>query len=301
MRWNVSIAALAASWGVISLIVAGVDLGAPVLVFWRLSLAALTIGLVSLGLGRRRLLRLPRPAGPVVLVGVVLAAHWFLFFETIKLASVAVAVLTVYTAPIFLSLLAPLFLPERRSRVALVALVPATAGLVLIALAGEGGAHVRPLALVTGLAAAITYAALVIATKRLTATLHPATIAFWAYAVAAAVLTPALILSARVLPESALDALGLAGLGIVFTGISGFIYISLLGRVTAQAIGILAFLEPVSAALLAWAALDEPLGPAVLAGGALVLAAGLGIVLYEPAEPVALEAAGLRASDATKR
>lgn len=293
MRWNVSIAALAASWGVISLIVSGVDLGAPVLVFWRLSLAALTIGLVSLALGRRSLLRLPRPAGPVVLVGVVLAAHWFLFFETIKLASVAVAVLTVYTAPIFLALLAPLFLPERRSRVALAALVPAAAGLVLIALAGEGGAHARPLALVTGLAAAITYAGLVIATKRLTATLHPAAIAFWAYAVAAVVLTPALFLSARVLPESALDALGLVGLGIVFTGISGFIYISLLGRVTAQAIGILAFLEPVSAALLAWAALDEPLGPTVLAGGALVLAAGLAIVLYEPAEPVALEAAGI--------
>ncbi len=293
MRWNVSIAALAASWGVISLIVAGVDLGAPVLVFWRLSLAALTIGLVSVALGRRALLRLPRPAGPLLLVGAVLAAHWFLFFETIKLASVAVAVLTVYTAPIFLSLLAPLLLPERRSRVALLALVPAAAGLVLIALAGEAGAHARPLALATGLAAAITYAVLVIATKRLTATLHPATIAFWAYAVAAVVLAPALVFAARVLPASALDTLGLAGLGILFTGISGFIYITLLGRVTAQAIGILAFLEPVSAALLAWVALDEPLGPAVLVGGALVLAAGLAVVVYEPAEPVALEAAGI--------
>lgn len=293
MRWNVSIAALAASWGVISLIVAGVDLSAPVLVFWRLSLAALTIGLVSLALGRRSLLRLPRRAWRVVLVGVVLAAHWFLFFETIKLASVAVAVLTVYTAPIFLSLLAPLLLPERRSRVALAALVPAGAGLALIALAGEDGTHARPLALVTGLAAAITYAALVIATKRLTATLHPATIAFWAYSVAAAVLTPALALSARVLPETALDALGLVGLGVVLTGISGFIYISLLGRVTAQAIGILAFLEPVSAALLAWLVLDEALGAAVLAGGGLVLAAGVLVVLYEPAESVALEAAGI--------
>lgn len=294
MRWNVSIAALAASWGVISLIVAGVDLSATVLVFWRLSLAALTIGVVSLALGRRALLRLPRPAGPSVLVGVVLAAHWFLFFETIKLASVAVAVLTVYTAPIFLSLLAPLLLPERRSRVAIAALVPAAAGLVLIALDGERGAHARPLALVTGIAAALTYAGVVIATKRLTARLHPATIAFWSYTVAAAVLAPALVLAARVLPESGLDALGLAALGILFTGVSGFVYITLLGKVTAQAIGILAFLEPVSAAVLAWAALGEPLGPAVLVGGALVLAAGLAVVVYEPADPaVALEAAGI--------
>jgi drug/metabolite transporter (DMT)-like permease len=77
---------------------------------------------------------------------------------------------------------------------------------------------------------------------------------------------------------------------VVFTGVSGIIYVTLLGLVTAQAIGVLAFLEPVSAAVLAWALLDQSLGTAVLVGGALVLAGGVAVVLAEPADAAAVEA-----------
>jgi len=293
VRWNLSVAGLAASWGFISVIVAGVDLDASVLVFFRLSLAALAIGAVAAALGRADVIRLPERPLRLLVVGAVLAGHWYLFFETIKLSSVAVALLTVYTAPVFLSLLAPVFLPESRSRVALAALVPAGAGIAVIALAGESGKHARPLAVAAGLGAAVTYAALVIATKRLTMRLPPATIAFWSYLVAASLLAPFLLTAPRVLPESGLDALYVACLGIVFTGLSGFVYISLLRRVTAQAIGILAFLEPVSGALLAWAILGQALGWQVAVGGALVVAAGLAIVLYEPGDASPVEAAAL--------
>ena len=294
MRWNLAVAGLAASWGVISVIVAGVDLDARALVFWRLALAALTVAAMLAAVGQLALLRLPERAWRVALVGAVLAAHWFLFFETIKRSSVAVAVLMVYTAPIFLAALAPLFLPERRSRVALAALVPAAAGLVLIALAGaEGGESVEPVAVALGLAAAATYAALVIATKRLTFTLEPATIAFWNYAVAAVVLAPFLLGVPRVLPDGA-EIGWVALLGVVFTAVSGLLYIWLLRRVTAQAIGILAYLEPVTAALLAWAVLDEPLTAAVLVGGALVVAAGVLVVVAEPDEAAPIEAPPVR-------
>ena len=148
MRWNLYVAALAASWGLISVIVAHVDLSATVLVFWRVAIAAVTVTVACAVVGRTDLLRVPAQRRLLVAVGVVLAVHWYLFFETIKLSSVAVAVLTVYTAPVFLALLAPLFLPERRSRVALVALVPAAAGLVLMSTWGPGGTHARPLAIV---------------------------------------------------------------------------------------------------------------------------------------------------------
>ena len=297
MRWNLSVAGLAASWGFISVIVAGVDLDASVLVFFRLSLAALAIGAVAAALGRADVIRLPERPLRLLVVGAVLAGHWYLFFETIKLSSVAVALLTVYTAPVFLSLLAPVFLPESRSRVALAALVPAGAGIAVIALAGEGGKHARPLAVAVGLGAAITYAALVIATKRLTMRLPPATIAFWSYLVAAAMLAPFLLTAPRVLPESGLDALYLVCLGVVFTGLSGFAYISLLRRVTAQAIGVLAFLEPVSGALLAWAILGQALGWQIAVGGALVVAAGLAIVRYEPGDASPVEAAALGSAE----
>jgi len=264
-------------------------LSAEALVFFRLSIAAVSIALALAGLGRTELLRARSERPWLAVVGAVLAAHWFLFFETIKLSSVAVALLTVYTAPIFLALLAPAFLPEQRSLAALGALVPAGGGLALIALAGGNGAHARPLAIATGLGSAVTYAALVIATKRLSTRLPVGTITFWNYAIAACVLAPFLAVGGRTLPHGA-EIGYVALLGAVFTALSGFVYVTLMRRVTAQAIGILAYLEVVSSALLAWAILGQPLGWAVVAGGVLVIAGGLAVVLLEPSDASPVEA-----------
>ena len=59
---------------------------------------------------------------------------------------------------------------------------------------------------------------------------------------------------------------------------------------TAQAAGLLAYVEPVSASFLAWAILGQSLGWQVAVGGALVLAAGTLVVLYEEPQPTAPEA-----------
>jgi DME family drug/metabolite transporter len=289
VRWKAAVAGLAASWGLIAIIVAGVDLDAVVLVFFRLALAALATGVAATLLGRRELLRLPAAPVRVLALGALLAVHWFLFFETIKLASVAVAVLLVYTAPVLLALLAPFFLAERRSRVALAALVPAAAGLATIALGGGEEAGATPLAVAAGLGAALSYAALVIATKRVVATVHSATITFWTYAAAGVPLAPLLLTAERVVPRGAELAYVLL-LGVVFTALSGFLFVTLLRRVTAQAVGVLAYVEPVSAAMLAWAVLGQPLGTAVVVGGALVTAAGVLVVAAEPEDASPMEA-----------
>jgi drug/metabolite transporter (DMT)-like permease len=217
----------------------------------------------------------------VVLIGVTLAAHWFLYFVTIKLSSVAVAVLMAYLAPIAIALLAPFVLPERRSRVALVALLPAAAGVALVAFSGEEGGAVRPLALVTGLFTAATYAALVLMTKRIVSDVPVLTLSFWNYAIAAVAISPLLLDADRVIP-TANELPAVLALGVVFTALSGYLYIWSLRHVTAQTIGILAYIEPVSAALMAWAFLDESLNWQIVVGGALVIAAGATVVFLEP-------------------
>ena len=290
MRWNLAVATLAASWGLIAVIVRKVDLDAQVLVFYRLAFAALTLGVVALALRRLPLLRLDRHRGRVALIGVTLAAHWFLYFATIKLSSVAVAVLMAYLAPLAIALLAPLVLPEQRSRVAVVALVPAAAGVALVALGGEEGGAVRPLALATGLLTAATYAALVLMTKRIAAEVPVLALSFWNYAVAAVAISPLLLSAERIVPTAS-ELPSVLALGVVFTALSGYLYISFLRHVTAQAIGVLAYIEPVSAALMAWAFLDEALTWQVLAGGALVIAAGATVVFLEPSDAAAPEAA----------
>ena len=281
MRWKLAVAALATSWGLIAVIVRKVDLDAQVLAFYRLAFAAVTLVLVATALRKLPLLRLTRHRGGIVLIGVTLAAHWFLYFVTIKLSSVAVAVLMAYLAPIAIALLAPFVLPERRSRVALVALLPAAAGVALVAFGGGEGGAVRPLALVTGLFTAATYAALVLMTKRIVSDVPVLTLSFWNYAIAAVAISPLLLDADRVVP-TANELPAVLALGVVFTALSGYLYIWSLRHVTAQAIGILAYIEPVSAALMAWAVLDESLTWQVVAGGALVIAAGATVVFLEP-------------------
>jgi drug/metabolite transporter (DMT)-like permease len=288
-RWNLVVAGLAASWGFVSVIVAGVDLGAAPLLFWRCVVAAATLALLILAAKRPMALAIGSRRPQILGLALLVSVHWALFFETLKLASVAVAILTVYTAPIFLAVLAPLLLPERRSRVGLVALAISAPGLVLIALAGEGGAGADPVAIGTGLGAAITYAFVVMWTKTLVRDIAPIALAFWNYLLIGAVLVPFALAAGRVRPEGG-EWLYVIVLGALLTAGAGVIYIRALREVTAQAAGLLAYLEVVSASVLAWAILDQELGWQVVVGGIAVLAGGALVVLSDDEPEPSIEA-----------
>jgi len=294
MRWNAALGALAASWGLIAVLAASVDLGAEALAFWRLALAALTLGAVAVGTGRASLLAPQGRLGALALLGVVQGAHWLLFFEAVDHGSVALAVLTFYAAPLVIALVAPIVLPERYSPVVLVSCGVGAVGILAIALGGGGTEGGRsPLAIAAGLGSAVTYAALVILSKRLlAAAVPPVTIAFWDCLVGAAAVSPVLLVAERVVPSGTGEWAVALTLGIVFTGLSTLVYATLLRHVTAQAAGVLTFLEPVSGVALAWLLLDQRPGTATLVGGALVLAAGIVVVLLEPADASVADAPG---------
>ena len=288
-RWNLAIAGIAASWGFVSVIAAGVDLPAAALVFWRCAIAGVTVPALVLVVRRLPLLAVERRRPQVIGLAFLVAVHWALLFETLKLASVAVAILTVYTAPIFLAVLAPLLLPESRSRIGLIALAISAPGIALIALGGEGGAAADPAAIGTGLGAALTYALIVIWTKSLVRNIAPVAVAFWSYAMVAGLVLPFALTSERFLPRG-IEWFYVIALGAVLTASAGVLYMRALKDVTAQAAGLLAYLDPLSASLLAWAILGQDVGWHVAAGGVAVLGGGALVVLYEDAPEPSPEA-----------
>jgi drug/metabolite transporter (DMT)-like permease len=281
-RWNLAVAGIAASWGFVSVIAAGVDLPAAALVFWRCAVAAVTVPALVLIVRRLPLLVVEHRRPQVLGLGLLVALHWALLFETLKLASVAVAILTVYTAPIFLAVLAPLLLPEARSRIGLIALGISAPGIALIALGGEGGAAANPAAVGTGLGAAITYALIVIWSKSLVRNIAPVALAFWSYAVVAVLLFPFALAGGRFLPQG-VEWVWVIALGAVLTAAAGVLYMRALRDVTAQSAGLLAYLDPLSASLLAWAILGQDLGWQVVVGGVAVLVGGAVVVVYDDA------------------
>ncbi len=115
-------------------------------------------------------------------------------------------------------------------------------------------------------------------------------VAFWQYVVVSASLAPLLLGAGRVLGPAVEEWPYVLALGILLTGVSGVLYIRTLRNVTAQAAGLLAYLEPVSASALACAILGQRLTWQVALGGAAVLAGGALVILYEPAEAVPVKA-----------
>ncbi len=292
MRWKLALGALTASWGFIAVLVAAVDLGAGPLAFWRLALAAVTLAAGAVVLGRPGLLA-PRGRLPALaLLGAVQGVHWLLFFLAVRHGSVALAVLTFYAAPLVLAVVAPLVLPERWSAPVLAAATVGGVGIALIALGGADGGG-SGWAVAAGLGSAATYAALVVLSKRLLlADTPPLTVAFWDCSVGALVVAPVLLLAGPILPPGAGEWAAILTLGIVLTGLSTLVYAVLLRHVSAQAAGVLTFLEPVAGVLLAWALVSEEPDAWTLAGGALVLAAGLVVVVLEPSEARVADAPG---------
>ena len=230
------------------------------LAFYRLAFAAVTLGLVAAALRRLALLRLARHA-QAALIGVTLAAHWFLYFVTIKLSSVAVAVLMAYLAPIAIALLAPFVLPERRSRSRSPrSCRPQRAS--RSSRSGEEGGAVRPLASRAAHRRDVRGARADDEADRLRRARADALVlelrdrggrsrrccSTWNGFCRPRTSCPRCSRSASSSPRS------------------GYLYIWL-RHVTAQAIGILAYIEPVSAALMAWAFLGESLNGQIVVGG----------------------------------
>jgi drug/metabolite transporter (DMT)-like permease len=277
------VAGSASTWGIIGIIVRQVDAPAMTIVFFRVALAALFLAGVLTLAGRRDLLK--PPPWIVLGFGVLLAAHWSLYFQAIKETSVASAVLITYAAPIFMALLAPLMLRERISLLTVAALVVSMAGIALISLAGGSeDAAVRPLGVGLAVLAAISLALLFVLTKRYAAQVEPVTLVLWESLVAGGVLAPAALLGGASLTGSEIGYLVL--LGVVLTGGVNIVFVGALRWVPATTAGVLAYMEPVSGALLAALLLGEELNAAVIAGGLAIVAAGVVVVLERP-EPLA--------------
>jgi drug/metabolite transporter (DMT)-like permease len=101
----------------------------------------------------------------------------------------------------------------------------------------------------------------------------------WQQGAAALALSPAALAGGYTIGSRELGYLVLLGVGI--TGLTGAVYILALRAVPATTAGILGYLEPLSAVVLAAIVLGEDPGPATVIGGAAIVAAGVAVVVEQ--------------------
>jgi len=262
-------------WGSIGVLVKKLDVSAEVLVFFRLALGAASVVAVWAARGRLRELRLGGKRALVVAAGVILALHWVAFFEAYKRLPVATTILIVYVGPVLIAAAAPAVLGERLQRRTLYALALSVGGIALVA--SPSSVSGDAVGFAAAGVAAVLFAGLVLILKKATPHSSAPAIVAWQLGIAALVVSPVLIGASghqilRAMP-------GLLTLGIVHTGLIGILYVSALTVVPAQQVSVLVYLEPVTAVLWAWAVLGEWQGAGAMIGGALIIAAGLLVVV----------------------
>jgi drug/metabolite transporter (DMT)-like permease len=213
--------------------------------------------------------------------GVVLGLHFATWITSLEYTAVVNSVTLVSTSPLWVALLAPVFLRERLDRWAAVGLVLAMGGGILVGLSGKAGEPPtrndpllgNGLALIGALMAAIYF----MIGRRLRARLGLTVYIWMVYSTAAIILVLVVVLSGEQvvgLPDKAYLWMLMIGLVPQLIGHSSFNYA--LGFLSAAYVSLVLLSEPIGSGLLAIIFLNEWPVLLQLAGSTLILL-GIGV------------------------
>jgi drug/metabolite transporter (DMT)-like permease len=215
----------------------------------------------------RRLLALAAMGG----IGYV--GQSYSFFSALNHAQASLVALLLYLYPLFVTVLAAIFLKERLTGAAITALVLCSLGAGLTVGGGQGSA----LGIALGLASALIYSIYIIVGARLTPGVHPVATTAIVCGAAALVYTAVAVLRTMAgvppaFPGTALGWLALLAIALLSTVLAILTFFAGLQRLGAAQASMLSTLEPVVTVVLAAWLLGEHIGPTQAVGGGLILA-----------------------------
>ncbi len=207
-----------------------------------------------------------------VLAGIGIAGNFALYFLSIQQANVAIAATLMYTAPVYVYLVAFLAGLERASLIIWLCLALVIAGVVLLTgVAGAATAGLSGFGIASGIGAGLAYALFIFGFKY--AALHgrPHLVLVVAFATVLLCLFPFIDHAQAVAAVRSADIGWFVLLGLFGVGLSFLLYIVGLRRTSPTVASIIAMIEPVTASWFGVAVLDAVLSLTQLLGMALIL------------------------------
>lgn len=206
----------------------------------------------------------------IIFLGVVFVANNFFYLKAFQLTTIANAILTHYTAPIFVAILAPFLLREKLEKVTLFSLIISFFGLFLIASEGFSLSSKHFSGILFGTASGLAYAFSIIIYKYLLKDLPVYTLIFYQSLVGSIILSP------FVFPQISLSLpfFWLIAFALLFGILATFLHFQGIKRVKAQQAGILGYSEPVFGTSYAFLFFGEAPTLIIFVGGALIILAG---------------------------
>lgn len=228
--------------------------------------------LFSRGLGQLKLIKNRKY---LLLLGFLNVTTGICYFSSIRYSGISVAVLLLYTAPIYVNLLAPPILGERNSSKSLLPLLLAIAGVLLIARPGEvlmsldtGSDFLK--SLIFGLLSGLSFGITIVTVRYLRHDYTGLVQTFWMTGVGLLIMLPSALSTPSPLFLNNFSTLMLFGFTITFAAV---IYLKGISGIRAQTGSILALLEPVSGIFFDSTVLKNPLYTSTILGCGFIITA----------------------------
>lgn len=205
--------------------------------------------------------------------GIGYVGQSYCFFSALNHAQASLVALLLYLYPLFVTVLAAIFLKERLTGAVIGALLLCSVGAGLTVGGGEGSA----LGIALGIASALIYSVYIICGARVTAGVHPLAVTTVICAAAAAVYVCVGVLRTMAghppaFPGNVGGWIALAAIALLSTVIAILTFFAGLQRLGAAQASMLSTLEPVITVVLAAMLLGEHIGWQQATGGGLILA-----------------------------
>jgi len=236
-----------------------------IIVFGRVVFASIT--LLIFGTIKKTLI-IPKNWMNFVVLGALLAIHWYSFFASIQISTVAIGLLSFSSFPIFTNLLEPLILKSPLQRRNILLSFVTLLGIYWIIPQFSLSNNIFT-GVLWGLLSGLTFAFLAIWNKKMVSNLNALTVAFFQDLSAAVFLLPFAIIIAPEVDTN--QILLLAALGIFFTAFAHTLFIEGLHKVSAGKASLIATLEPLYGIIGGYLLLKEIPTETTVFGGILIL------------------------------
>ncbi|MDX1683205.1 MAG: EamA family transporter, partial [Phycisphaeraceae bacterium] len=204
------------------------------------------------------------------LAGVLLGLHWWAFFYSLDVSSVAVGMLSMFTFPVWVSLVEPLVFGERLKGRTVFTAVAVLGGVALIVPSWELS-NATFVGAMVGLASAWLYVGRSLLSRRLVNEIGGVSTMIWQLLAGGLILLPTLG-DLQTWPTAG-DWVIVVVLGVVISAIVHTLFVRLMVHVSAAVMGVLISAQPVVAMVAAWLWLGEVPTLRMLIGGAILLSA----------------------------
>lgn len=245
-----------------------IDMPTPVIIWWRSILAAIFLLVFCLYKGISLKINTSKDRWTFFIAALFMGGHWITYFYALKLSNVAIGMLSIFTFPVFIALLEPLFSKTKFDPMHIVLGLMVLLGIYI--LAPDFNIESSQLqGLLFGVLSAILYSIRILILKNHVANYSGTMLMFYQAAIVAIVLTPTLYYmdSSNISTQYPYVIL----LALITTAIGHTMFVNSLKYFKASTASIIGSAQPVFGIIIAFFFLKEIPTIHTFVGGALIL------------------------------